>query len=92
MGEGRLPYARLRRPHRSRAFAVDETPFEKKITRLDRELFEALKALDAKVVMERLKPWLFKSSIKQLLKRRDAIVEKLERLAEEKGEAAVFSF
>ena len=76
----------------SRAFAVDEMPSEKKITRLDRELFEALKALDAKVVMERLKPWLFKSSIKQLLRRRDAIVEKLERLAEEKGEAAVFSF
>jgi hypothetical protein len=76
----------------SRAFAVDEMPDEKKITRLDREFFETLKALDAGVVMERLKPWLFKSSIKQLLKRRDAIVEKLERLAEEKGEAAVFSF
>ena len=76
----------------ARAFAVDEMPFEKEITRLDRELFEALKALDPKVVRKRLKPWLFERSIEQLLSRRDALVERLERLAAEKGQAAVFSF
>jgi len=76
----------------SRAFAVDEMPFEDEITRLDRGLFEALEALDPKVVRERLEPWLFKRSIEQLLRRRDAIVERLKRLAGEKGEAAVFSF
>jgi hypothetical protein len=76
----------------SRAFAADEMPFEDEITRLDRELFEALKTLDEQVVTEQLKPLLFGSSIKQLLKRRDKLVEKLERLAAEKGEAAVFDF
>lgn len=76
----------------SRAFAADEMPFEDEITRLDRELFEALKTLDETVVTERLKPLLFGSSIKQLLRRRDELVEKLERLAAEKGEATVFDF
>jgi hypothetical protein len=75
----------------SRAFAQNEMPDEKKITRVDRELFEALKALDAETVTERLKPWLHGSSIKQLLERRDKLVGKLERLVEEKGEAAVLS-
>jgi hypothetical protein len=76
----------------SRAFAADEMPFEDEITRLDRELFEALKNLDEKVVTERLKPLLFGSSIKQLLKRRNELVENLEHLAAERGEAAVFDF
>jgi hypothetical protein len=76
----------------SRAFAQNEMPDEKKITRVDRELFEALKALDAETVTERLKPWLFGNSIRQLLERRDKLVGKLERLVEEKGEAAVLSF
>jgi hypothetical protein len=74
----------------SRAFAVDKMPDEKKITRLDRGFFEALKALDAEAVKDRLKPLLFGSSIRDLLKRRDKLVAKLERLVEEKGEAAVF--
>jgi hypothetical protein len=76
----------------SRAFAANRMPFEKEITRVDRELFEALKALEEETVMERLKPWLFESSIRRLLERRDKLVAKLERLVEEKGEAAVFSF
>jgi hypothetical protein len=76
----------------SRAFAADEMPFKDEITRVDRELFDALKALDAETVTQRLKPWLFKSSIRDLLKRRDKLVEMVERLVEEKGEAAVFSF
>ena len=76
----------------SRAFALDQMPFEDEITRLDRELFEALKALDPGEVMERLGPWLFESSIRQLLRRRDVLVGKLESLAAEKGDAAVFPF
>ena len=57
---------------------------------VDRPLYEAAKALDEATLNERLKPWLFgKGSVKDLLKRRDKIVQQLERLAEEKGEAAV---
>ena len=71
---------------------MDRMPFEKKITRLDRKFFAALKALDEETVRERLKPWLFETSIRDLLKRRDKIVSKLEKLAKEKGSLAVFAF
>jgi hypothetical protein len=75
----------------SRAFMKNETPFLDKITAVDRGLYEAVKALDEGGLNERLKPWLFgKGSVKDLLKRRDKIVEKLEGLAAERGEAAVF--
>jgi hypothetical protein len=76
----------------SRAFAVDTMPEEKKITRIDRELFAAIKALDENTLKERLRPWLFDDgAIRKLLGRRDKIVAKLERLIEERGEAAVLS-
>lgn len=77
----------------SRAFAANARPFEKEITRLDREMFERLKALDEATLMERLKPWIFgKGTVRELLKRRDKIVERLESQARERGEAAVFPF
>jgi len=76
----------------SRAFSADRMPFEKEITRLDRKFFAALKALDEEAVTERLKPWLFEQSIRELLKRRDKVVSKLEKLANEKGSLAVFAF
>jgi hypothetical protein len=76
----------------SRAFAVDTMPFEKEITRIDRELFAAIKGLDERALRERLLPWLFnESALRSLLGRRDKIVARLERLAEERGEAVVFS-
>jgi hypothetical protein len=75
----------------SRAFMKNETPFLDKITAVDRPLYEAVKALDEATLDEQLRPWLFgKGSVRDLLKRRDKIVEKLERLARERGEAAVF--
>ena len=75
----------------SRAFMKDETPFLDKITAVDPQLFEAMKALDEATLNEQLKPWLFgKGSVKDLLKRRDRIVEKLDKLAQERGEDAVF--
>jgi len=77
----------------SRAFAQDEMPFEKEITRLDRELYERLKALDEATLTERLEPWVFGGgSVRAILKRRDRIVTRLETLARERGEAAVFPF
>ncbi|MCG6926223.1 MAG: phosphatidylinositol 4-kinase [Acidobacteria bacterium] len=76
----------------SRAFAVDRMPNEKQITRIDRELFAALEALDEETLRERLRPWLFDDgALRALLGRRDKIVTKLERLIEERGEAAVLS-
>ncbi|MCG6927300.1 MAG: phosphatidylinositol 4-kinase [Acidobacteria bacterium] len=76
----------------SRAFMKNETPFLDEISAVDRPLYEAVKALDEATLDEQLKPWLFgKGSVKDLLKRRDKIVEKLEKLARERGEAAVFT-
>jgi hypothetical protein len=77
----------------SRAFAMNEMPFEKEIMRTDKEYFERLKALDEPTLMEKVGPWVFgKGSIRDLLKRRDKIVQRLEKLAKERGEAVVFPF
>jgi hypothetical protein len=74
----------------SRAFVKNETPFLDKITAVDRQLYEALKTLDVETLNERLRPWLFGAgSVNDLLERRDRIVERLEALARERGEAAV---
>ena len=76
----------------SRAFAVDTMPFEDQITRLDRELFESLKALDEETLEERLRPWLFDDrALRALVGRRNKLVGRLERLIEEHGEAVVLS-
>ncbi len=75
----------------SRAFMKNETPFLDRITAVDRPLYEAVKALDEATLNEHLKPWLFgQGSVKDLLERRNQIVGKLEALARERGEAAVF--
>ena len=75
----------------SRAFMKNDTPFLDKITAIDRPIYEALKALDEATLNERLKPWLFgKGSVKDLLKRRDKTVKKLEKLTEKLPEGAVF--
>lgn len=77
----------------SRAFARNEAPFLEDVIQADRQLFEALKALDEASVTERVKPWLFgKGSVKDLLERRDRIVEKLEKLIQDRGELSVFPF
>jgi hypothetical protein len=76
----------------SRAFAVDTMPDKEKITRIDRDLFEALKALDEATLVERVRPWLFDdAALRSLLGRRDKIVARLERLIEERGESVVLS-
>jgi len=75
----------------SRCFARDAMPFEKEETRIDRPLFDKLKALDEAAVMARLKPWVISgSTVKELLKRRDRIVAHFEARAKELGEAQVF--
>jgi hypothetical protein len=77
----------------SRAFAVNKMPFEKEMTRLDREFFDRLKALDEAGLRQRVRPWLLSDGqMRDILKRRDRIVAHFERLARERGEAAVFPF
>jgi hypothetical protein len=77
----------------SRAFATNTMPFLKQMTRIDREFYEKLKALDEPVLMETLKPWVLTGGVvRDILKRRDKIVARFDALAREKGEAAVFPF
>jgi hypothetical protein len=77
----------------SRAFATDRMPFEKAMTRVDRAFFEKLKALDEPSVMKQVRPWLMSDGqARDILKRRDKIVKRLEQEAGKRGEAAVFPF
>lgn len=77
----------------SRAFASNTMPFTKQMTRIDRAFYERLKLLDEATLMRELKPWVLSGgSVRDILKRRDKIVAQFDRLAQEKGEAAVFPF
>lgn len=77
----------------SRAFASNTMPFLKQMTRIDREFYEKLKALDEETLMRELKPWVLTGGgVRDILKRRDKIVAQFDRFAREKGEAAVFPF
>ena len=77
----------------SRAFAANTMPFEKQMTRIDREMLAKLKALDESGLMKAVRPWVLNDgAVRDLLKRRDKIVAHFEKLARERGEAAVFPF
>ena len=77
----------------SRAFASNRMPFEKEMTRVDREMLAKLKALDEASLMKTVRPWLLgDGSVRDILKRRDKIVARFEKLARKRGEAAVFPF
>ncbi len=77
----------------SRAFASDKMPFEKQMTRIDKEFFAKLKALDEPTLMKHIRPLVLSDSqVRAILKRRDKIVGDLEQLAQQRGEVAVFPF
>ena len=77
----------------SRAFASNTMPFMKEMTRIDREFYERLKALDEATLTRELKPWVLTGgTLRDLLKRRDKIVAHFDELARQKSEAAVFPF
>ncbi len=61
----------------------------KLVVKCGRKLWEKLKSLDEKVVRERLKKFLRSSQIKALLRRRDILVEHIQKLIEERGENKV---
>jgi hypothetical protein len=68
-------------------------PFEKQMTRIDREMLAKLKALDEAGLTKTVRPWVLGDApVRDILKRRDKIVAHFEKLARERGEAAVFPF
>jgi hypothetical protein len=77
----------------SRAFASDHMPFEKEMTRIDKEFLAKMKALDEPTLMKHIRPLVLSDSqVRGILKRRDKLVADFEKLAQERGEAAVFPF
>lgn len=74
----------------SRAFRLYNEPRSyKDLTHCDRQFFEKLKALNGDQFAERTKRYLTKSEIKAVMKRRDKIVEYLQKEIAQKGEANV---
>ncbi len=72
----------------SRAFTASMTmPFP--MTKIDKEFYTKLKALDEATIKERLGKWLFDGP-KPILKRRDKIIEHFDKLIAQYNEAAVF--
>ncbi|MFQ5926163.1 MAG: metallophosphoesterase [Terriglobia bacterium] len=61
----------------------------KVISHCERNLWEKLRALDQATVKQRLKKLLRSSEIKALFKRRDKLVEYIQKLINERGEASV---
>ncbi len=59
------------------------------VVQCGRKLWEKLKTLDEQVVRERLKKYLSSSEIKALLRRRDILVQHIQKLIEERGENKV---
>ena len=72
----------------SRAFS-NTTKMVYPVERIDREMFDRLKALKKEDLDARLGTLVLDGS-QSLLRRRDMIVERFEKLAKEKGEASVF--
>ncbi len=66
----------------SRAFATDRMPFAKEMTRIDKEMFARLKALDEAGLMKQVRPWVLgDGAVRAILKRRDKIVAHFDGLA-----------
>ena len=75
----------------SRAFdgrGMLRMPFEKNMTKIDRPFFDRLKALDKKAIQEHVGPWV-DFGPDPILRQRDQIVKKFEKLIKENGEANV---
>jgi hypothetical protein len=74
----------------TRAFAQTSRLLDAdRVTRCSRDLWLALEGLDEKAVEKRVEPFLKKGEIKALFKRREELVEHIEKLIAEQGEEAV---
>ncbi|MCK4556838.1 MAG: hypothetical protein KAU47_04925, partial [Candidatus Aminicenantes bacterium] len=60
-----------------------------KITLCSRKLYQNLQQIEDKKIKSKLKKYLNEDEIEALLKRKKLIIETLQKLIEEKGEAAV---
>jgi hypothetical protein len=78
----RIDFSRAFRPYK-------DLKSPKDLVRCDRQLFQKLKALDANEVAEKTKPYLTKEEVKDLMARRDKIVETFQKMIAEKGENEV---
>jgi hypothetical protein len=77
----------------TRAFRLEkELRNPKLVVKCGRKLREKLKSLDEKVVRERLKKFLRSSQIKALMRRRDKLVEHIQKLIQERGDNVLFTF
>ena len=74
----------------SRAFRTQKKLVsEEMMSRFSRSLLQRLEELDAEMLTDSLGEWLSKSQIKGLLKRRDLILARAEKMVELKGEEMV---
>ncbi len=75
----------------SRSFLrdADKMPYLDEIQWCSRQVYETLKGFDADHLRERLSPPLEGADVSAILKRRDKVVERLDALIAERGEAAV---
>ena len=64
----------------------------KLVVKCGRKLWEKLKSLDGETVRERLKKFLRSSEIKALMRRRDKLVEHIQKLIQERGDNVLFTF
>ncbi len=78
----------------SRAFVSDTPPADRMwfparlMTHIDRQILDALRALDEPTLKSHLDQWLV-NGVKSILKRRDTIVAHFDNLIKQQGEAAV---
>ena len=74
----------------SRAFTTHTGTWVHKFTRVDRDLWDRMVALDEPTLQAAVGEWLEDGEIRAILERRDKMAEDIEDLVEELGESAVF--
>ena len=71
----------------SRAFTIDIAERVHKLTRIDRDLWNRMVALDEPTLQAAVGEWLGDREIRAILERRDEMAEDIEKLVEKVGEA-----
>ncbi len=74
----------------SRAFTAETDKRVHKLTRVDRDLWDRMVALDEAALQSTLGEWLGDKEIRAILERRDKMAEDIEEMVDELGERAVF--
>ena len=74
----------------SRALTTDTGRRVHELTRIDRDLWDRMEALDEPTLTAALGEWLTDAEIRAILERRDEMQEDIDAMVAERGEAAVF--